>query len=449
MANIPGSITSEATAREGTGGGLSRGTTKAKESKSTGVRRRVQKSADGKADRFPLLLSDLPEEDQERFRRFRDGSVDDMVRTIIKEAVRMILCCGACMVLYAIVRTPLPSRHCHRLPEIYSYAIVDFLCSGAPGVVSLLSQTFLLRPGVGWSNREDSKFFVILGGSLLVQGGLVLVCAVHFINYDIGMNVLFLNGLVHYLIITWVLIRRGNHCPEPKQLHSGLSVEVRGNRDSDQRQARSDRFRRENRAAVFAWLRACLWWLLMLFFIPLTYAEAFPALIEQLADAFGGDSTCWTANCWLLFLAQCGLVVVFFSIVIPAGGHLFANKIKKCVHLYDVDGEDTNLINPVHDDRAMLCVNLSIDLTRFVLGRGILFSLNGYRILFAIIFKDFCYHAWHFGIKHSERWGGNGLIFCWHKNPLPHGRKFHNASDLENLGCELPKIVRLWCAIKK
>ena len=388
--------------------------------KSTGVGRQVQE--------FPLLLSDLLEEDRERFRRFRDGSVDDMVRAIIKEAVRMILCCAAGMVLYAIIRTPLPSRHCHRLPEIYSLVFVDTLFASVGGLV-LITQTFVLRPGVGWNSREDSKkFFPMLGGGFVfvVLPQVLFLGAVYFSNYDVGANILFLLAVLHFLIVTCVLLRRGNHCPEPKELHSGLSAGVKGD-SPEQRQARSDRFRHENRAAVFAWIRAQLWWTLVLFFIPLTYAEAFPGLVEQLADALGEDS-------YLFLLAQGVLVMVFFSIVVPVGGRLYANKLKKCVRLYDIDGEDTNLINPVHDDRAMLYVNLLIDLVRFALGRGILFSLKGYHIFFAILFKDFCYHAWHFGIKHSERWGGNGLIYLLARKSSSPWRKVSQYTSSRNFG---------------
>ena len=121
--------------------------------------------------------------------------------------------------------------------------------------------------------------------------------------------------------------------------------------------------------------------------------QAFPALKERVSSSLGDSSSA------LATIAQgaCELLLAtsFFSLFLPLWSRKVSAIATNIFNDYFPDGTS----NEISAERGHIVVNFLLDCTRFVYGRGVLFSISNISLFFALVLKDVASQFWHFGFK--------------------------------------------------
>jgi hypothetical protein len=117
---------------------------------------------------------------------------------------------------------------------------------------------------------------------------------------------------------------------------------------------------------------------------------------------------------WLIqgFFEIC-LSTTFFSIYLPLWSKWCCKTVTTIMWDYHTDGSR----DEVFVERSSLVINLLLDLTRYVYGRGVLFKVSSLVVFCLLLFKDTAYQFWHFGFKYTEEYV-SFVLKVFH----PHGR---------------------------
>ncbi len=89
------------------------------------------------------------------------------------------------------------------------------------------------------------------------------------------------------------------------------------------------------------------------------------------------------------------LATFFFSFFLPFWSKRVSRVASDILSLYHEGGERNTVIY----ERMQFTINFLLDITRFVYGRGVLFSVSRIEVFFLLITKDIVYQFWHFGFK--------------------------------------------------
>jgi hypothetical protein len=97
---------------------------------------------------------------------------------------------------------------------------------------------------------------------------------------------------------------------------------------------------------------------------------------------------------------EIGLSTTFFSIYLPLWSKWCCKTVTSIMWDYHTDGSR----DEVFVERSTLVINLLLDLTRYVYGRGVLFKVSSLVVFCLLLLKDTVYQFWHFGFKYTEEY---------------------------------------------
>lgn len=135
-------------------------------------------------------------------------------------------------------------------------------------------------------------------------------------------------------------------------------------------------------------------------FIAMLFVDFFKSSQNMARSTFTNDTVLFgtfTIGKLMISFTEMFLASAFFSLFLPKWSQAVAIHGENCSKFFFSHG-----VNEVSLERNHLQINFSLDLIRFVYGRGVLFRLSNFGIFFFFLFKDFCYQWWHFGFKYSE-----------------------------------------------
>mmetsp|Transcript_6409 Transcript_6409/g.15844 ORF Transcript_6409/g.15844 Transcript_6409/m.15844 type:complete len:976 (-) Transcript_6409:489-3416(-) len=149
--------------------------------------------------------------------------------------------------------------------------------------------------------------------------------------------------------------------------------------------------------------RSLLWWSLKFglvffagFYGALLFADRFfPAAVEIMKKRTEDQGT---KGLLIQSLFEMVLATFFFSVYLPIWSKKVSRIAMDILSLYHEHGERNTVIY----ERMQFTINFLLDVTRFVYGRGVLFSLSRVEVFFLLIAKDITYQFWHFAFKYSE-----------------------------------------------
>eukprot|EP00392_Amoebophrya_sp_AT5.2_P001836 g1841.t1 len=259
------------------------------------------------------------------------------------------------VVLYIMIRNPISSPHCKRIPRVYASILVDFLFIGSAIAVALVTFNHIgNRPHVRFGSFK--KIFLFYA-SLVVPMTALPCVGVALFNPDLGTN-LWVFSIPIMVITGYLMLKKaGRTAVCPKSADPPI-------------------FRKQNAKLAFAFVQVISTFFFG-YYVIILYAERFGTWARMVKKEFGVGI--------VLMITECVLAFMLFSVIFP---------------FYD---------------RVMITWNFAFDVIKFTYGRGVLFKVSTYFVFYMILWKDICYALWHFALK-FHKWVIVFVVKIFNKN---------------------------------